>query len=81
MKTYVLTIQFFDGEQNMEYSSVDAVFANKEEAKAYATRKINDQKSMWKGSWVQKICKGKVALRGGFDGCSKVYHIKEMEVR
>lgn len=81
MKTYIFTIQFFDGDMNMEYSVIDAVFANVEDAKAHAMKRIKEQKYFWKDSWLSKICKGKVALRGGINGCSKVYHIQEMEVR
>jgi hypothetical protein len=81
MKTYIFTVELQDENNNTQYKTVDSVYANIEDAKREATKKINIQKNMWKGSYTVKLGKGKVGLVNGMDGYSKIYHIQEMEVK
>lgn len=77
MTTYIFTIQFLNENDNIEYSIIKGVYDCKETAVEEATKALKTQQAMWPDSYAKNIGKGKVALKCK-DGCSKIYHIKEM---
>ena len=79
MKLFVFTIAFLNKDFEMEYKVVEGVYDSKELAKEAAKKKIQQQQSMWEGSYTTKLGYGKVGLVSK-DGCSKVYQIHEKEL-
>ena len=80
IKVYILTIELQNNEATIEYKVVEGLFADKETAKSEAINRIRMQQSMWDGSYIKKLGMGKVALIDK-DGYSKIYCIREMEVK
>ena len=80
MKTYIFTIEMQNKNNDVEYKTIVGVYAEVETAKQEATEKLNMQKGVWKGSWICKLGKGKVALINK-DGYKKVYQIAEYEIK
>ena len=81
MTTYIFTITLLNGNNNIEYKTIEGVYSDKETAKKVATEKIKAQKSFWNESYICILGKGKVALKNGPENISKIYHIQEMEVK
>ena len=81
MTTFIFTITLLNNENNIEYKVIEGVYSDKETAKAEATKKAKLQKEFWPESYFVKLGKGKVGLRNGLEGFSKIYQIEEMEVK
>ena len=77
---FVFTITLLNEKFETEYKTVEGLYSDKVIAKNEAMAKINLQKSMWEGSYISKLGEGKVALIKP-NGMSKVYQIKEMEIK
>ena len=81
MTTFIFTITLLNNNDNIEYKVIEGVYSDKETAKAEATKKAKLQKELWPDSYFMKLGKGRLGLRGGLEGFSKIYEIKEMEVK
>ena len=77
---YVFTIEFLDENAHSEYKTIVGLYQNVEDAAMEANKKLQEQKSFWENSYEYKLGKGKVALIWPAH-CSKIYQIKEMEVK
>ena len=77
---YVFTIEFLEENANFEYKTIVGLYQNVEDAAMEANKKLQEQKSFWENSYEYKMGKGKVALIWPAH-CSKIYQIKEMEVK
>ena len=76
---YVFSVQFLSENNVIEYDTIKGVYDCKETAVEKAKKQLKAQMAMWPDSMVVKIGKGKVALKCQ-GGCSKIYHIKELEL-
>lgn len=80
MTTIVFTIETYDESHNMDSSYVYGVFAEKDDAKEYATMAINMQKKTWgeENCTVRKMKHGRVMLLNEVEGWYKIYRLQEM---
>ena len=80
MTVYAFIIEYVNAEGISEYQTIKGIFASREDAKEEAITRFNAQRAMWQGSYYVGLKKGVVMLRS-LDGDSKIYRIKEYEVK
>ena len=77
---FILTASLMNEDGSLDYSMIIGAYANKEDAKAEATKRFKAQKSQWVNSYRVNMGAGKEALKSE-TGLLKIYQIKEMSVK